>query len=320
MKSTLSLPAFLIAASSCVVSGLLGADTPTVSSRSAEKRDHHLFVGAALFVRQGNDITTIKRIAGDSVVLDQAKITTVPLRKTDGINWRITTKVSSVGAKIDGFKAKAIREVDLSAFVEQARMQNALADQADLMQRDADELSTRITAANNMANSNDSEAAAAGIVLEAQLSSNLTDVSNGLDGIENLIDATLEGKKSRDRESPNANALDITLNVSAPVPLVEAYLFLSLRLLVDGRIRDTSFHHHLRSIGPKPREVTFIRSGLAEGFEIQETKVYLFSHGVEIPTNLSEKHYALTYQEAKEFLQLSHQGDHRRETVSAQPA
>lgn len=320
IKTPLALPAFLIAALSWVASPFLGADTPTVSSRSAEKRDHHLFVGAELFVRQGNDITAIKRIAGDSVVLDQDKITTVPLRNTDGINWQIATKVSSVGAKIDGFKAKAIRAVDLSAFVEQASMQTALNDQADLIQRDANTLSNQIAVASNMANSNDPAAAAAGNVLGAQLSGDLSEVSNGLDGIENLIDATLMEEGLVTGESSNANALDITLKVSSPVPLEDAYLFVSLRLLVDGRIRDTSFHHHLRSIGPRPREVSFVRSGFAEGFEIQETKVYLFSHGIEIPTNLSEKHYELTYREAKEFLQLSHQADHPRETVPALPA
>ena len=35
---------------------------------------------------------------------------------------------------------------------------------------------------------------------------------------------------------------------------------------------------------------------------------------------MSEKHYQLTYAEAKEFLQLSHQGENRGNSLPAQPA
>ncbi|MDB4384795.1 hypothetical protein N9Z12_01965 [Opitutaceae bacterium] len=108
--------------------------------------------------------------------------------------------------------------------------------------------------------------------------------------------------------------------IRLPTPIANAYVFISIRVEREGKISDTSFYRHLSNIGPKPRKVRFNRDGFPPGFEIKGTKVYLFSYGEEIATNLSEKRYQLTYEEAREFLHLSHMGENRRETVPAKPA
>jgi hypothetical protein len=116
------------------------------------------------------------------------------------------------------------------------------------------------------------------------------------------------------------DALEVSFRISSPTPIADAYVFISIRVEREGKISDTSFYRHLSNIGPKPRKVRFSREGFPTGFEIKGTKVYLFSYGEEIATNLSEKHYQLTYDEAREFLHLSHLGENRRETVPAKPA
>ena len=63
----------------------LDAEPRSVNSRSAEPREHHLFVGAELFVRQGEDLVTVERIKGDSARLQSEIPEYVPLRKTSGI-------------------------------------------------------------------------------------------------------------------------------------------------------------------------------------------------------------------------------------------
>jgi hypothetical protein len=321
MKSTPLHLACLIAVTGAVGGTSLLGETQSVPSKALGERNHYLFVGPELFIREGKDLTAIRRIDGNSAVLDRDGLSSISLRKTGGINWRMTTKVSAIGAQIDVFKTEAIRSADFDSFIEQSRLQNALFDQAEVIQRNASALSAQSAEASTMANSSDPLVAAAGAALEKKLSNDISEAQDDLADITELRDSTFENDDlATGRNAGNANALDVSLRISSPVPLEEAYLFISIRLLVEGRLRDTSFYRHVNSVGPKPRKIGFILHDFPAGFEIREAKIYLFSHGLEIPTNLSEKHYEVTSEEAKEFLRLSHLGDHARKSVPALPA
>ncbi|MDB4384797.1 hypothetical protein N9Z12_01975, partial [Opitutaceae bacterium] len=104
----------------------LDAEPRSVNSRVAEPREHHLFVGAELFVRQGEDLVTVKRIKGDSARLDLELPEYVPLRKTSGLHWRMVTKVSGVKADIEDFDAAPFSTQELRDFAEQASTQSFL--------------------------------------------------------------------------------------------------------------------------------------------------------------------------------------------------
>jgi hypothetical protein len=154
----------------------------------------------------------------------------------------------------------------------------------------------------------------------ATLELDMADLSDSMAAIDSMMESTQLGDFGGGALGYPPDALEVSFRISSPTPIADAYVFISIRVEREGKISDTSFYRHLSNIGPKPRKVRFSREGFPTGFEIKGTKVYLFSYGEEIATNLSEKHYQLTYDEAREFLHLSHLGENRRETVPAKPA
>ncbi|GAB5561778.1 MAG: hypothetical protein SynsKO_34250 [Synoicihabitans sp.] len=315
-----SLPRLPTALLLSLLAASLSAEPRTVHSQNSAPRQHHLFVGAELFVRQGEELVTVDRIRGNNARVADPVPEYVSIRKANGLHWRMNTKVSSVKAEITGYKADATQAVDIRAFAEQAALQNFLSEQQDQMNASQGQLEARAQEAASMADSDDPEIRAAGLQAQAEVQTEMSDLSGDLSNIESILESSQMGDDIHSMGDGSNNAIDITFKVSSPVELADAYVFISVRVFADDRIRDTSFYRHIGQVGPKPRKVTFIRDGFPPGFEIKDTKIYLYSFGEEIPTNMSEKHYQLTYEEAREFLHLSYLGENRRETVPASPA
>lgn len=303
-----------------LVASSLPAEPRTVHSQNSAPRKHHLFVGAELFVRQGEELVTVDRIRGNNARVAGPTPEYVSIRRANGLHWRMDTKVSAVKAEISDYTAEGMRAVDLNAFAEAAWVQNFLADQQDQINASQGQLEVQAQQAAEMANSNDPEVREAGLAEESVIQSEMADLSGDLSNMESLLESSQLGDDIHSDEGAGNNAIDIAFKVSSPVELTDAYVFVSVRVYASDRIRDTNFYRHIGAVGPKPRKISFIRDGFQEGFEIKESKIYLYSYGEEIPTNLSEKLYDLTYDEAREFLHLSHMGENRRETVPASPA
>lgn len=301
------------------VSGL-DAEPKSVNSRTAAPREHHLFVGAELFVRQGEDLVTVERIKGDSARLNTELPEYVPLRKTSGLHWRMVTKVSGVKAEIEDFDTDPFSSKELRDFAEQASTQSFLDGQQNMMSASQSQMMERGAELSAATQSSDPTIRGPAEAELASLETDLADLNDSMSAIENIMESTQLGDFNDGGLGYPPDALDISFKISSPTPIADAYVFISIRVEREGKISDTSFYRHLSNIGPKPRKVRFTREGFPTGFEIKGTKVYLFSYGEEIATNLSEKHYQLTYEEAKEFLHLSHIGENRRETVPAKPA
>lgn len=298
----------------------LDAEPRSVNSRSVAPREHHLFVGAELFVRQGKDLVTVDRIKGDSARLDTELPEYVPLRKTSGLHWRMVTKVSGVKAEIADFDTAPFSSQELRDFAEQASTQNYLDGQQNMMNASQSEMMERGAELSAAAQSDDPDVRNPAQAELATLELDMADLSDSMAAIDSMMESTQLGDFGGGALGYPPDALEISFRISSPTPIADAYVFISIRVEREGKISDTSFYRHLSNIGPKPRKVRFSREGFPTGFEIKGTKVYLFSYGEEIATNLSEKHYQLTYDEAREFLHLSHLGENRRETVPAKPA
>src|SRR5690606_23466805 len=68
-----------------------------------------------------------------------------------------------------------------------------------------------------------------------------------------------------------------------------------------------------------PRKIKIRKTGFQPGFEIEEVKLHVYTHGKELATNLSERAVAMTPDQAREFLLLSHISEHAVETVGPTP-
>lgn len=298
----------------------LAAAPHSVHSQNEDPREHHLFVGAELLLRQDNELVPVKRIRGNDALLADPVNAYISINKSDGLIWRMATKVSAVSGKIEDLKTALSSSAAIEAFADQARLQAAMDDQASLIEETQGQLMRDSVQAEQQANSSDPSEQAIGEARLAEIETEMTSLDADMLNVDAISEANDLDDLSPSAEGYENDTLDLSFSISSEVDLPSAYVFVAVRAWANDRYYDTNFHRHLKNIGPKPRKVSFTRRGYPPGFEVKDTKVYLFSHGEEIPTNLSEKHYPLSYREAKEFLQLSHLGEHRRETVAAHPA
>ncbi len=285
-------------------------------------RDHHLFVGAVLFAQEGGENVPIRTLNRDRLVLDDAEAESLPLRKAGGISYKMAPKVSAVSARIEDLESEVDFTPTIDHLLQQSQLELYLQGQAAYAESERSRLeseaaalqSDRITGSNN---GDTLQNTTPGI--EA-INSQIDDLTDTLTNIQVLQEETQWQETLFASDDESGNTVRISFKVSSSVEIAEAYAFAAVRLQVDDRIKDLTFVEPIGRLTAKPRRVSLARSDLQPGFEIKDAQVYLFSHGEEIPTNRSDKHFEITAQEAREFLRLSHLGDHRRSSTPARPA
>ena len=317
---SLGATGFLASLSAIVVT----AATPReIESQAAPDRDHHLFVGIDLFVPHELDYVEIRKFDGDDALLDNTTRDRVPMGNNPRFKVKMATKVSANSASITNLKTEETyspgSDPNMLAMLNQARLQNVMADQVDAAEQ---RLSTADSRAASVQNSIDADPDAARGLSYEDTPEGIIETANmnfeqALIDQDNIMDAVLFGD-SEDEEQ-NYDSLRLEFEVSSEKPLADAYAVFLIRLEHEYELSDFTMYKKIGPVGKKPRRVKFYQSGFRPGFKTKEVRVYLYNHGEEIATNLSDKHYQLTSAEAREFVQLDHQGSHRRDTVPGQP-
>lgn len=292
-----------------------------VHSRQEATRDHHLFVGADLFVYRDGEMKHVKKMRGDSVLIENPDPDYLPLSRTRGLTYQMNTKVSATIAQIDSLEAHKTYAPNMEAMLEQAKLQIFLSQQADIMAAEQNALQSEINEASALAQSGETdEIRTEASVLEGNLMGEMSDLQSTMGNFSDIAEATQLEPEGFGDQAGQEDAVEVTFKVSSDREISDAYVFVVVRILGDTGYEELSFHEHIGRVTTKPRLVSVMQPGFEPGFDIKETRVYLYSNGEEIPTNTSDKHYGLTKEEAHEFLLLSHMGDNRRQSIPAKPA
>ncbi|MCF3650281.1 hypothetical protein [Synoicihabitans lomoniglobus] len=290
---------FILAAFSTLAA--IANPIPVVDSQPAPARDHELFVGVDLFLIHDDEMVNVRKIENDKALLDNATREEVRLRDSSGLQWRMGTKVSATSATIEALKSKRVNSPFTNPALKQMRSKQALLDYVD-HEKEARDAALVISM-------RDVESPDASVAFATKVESSTNPFAEGMiaDAVAGIDQMTATGKVfDRLTDSPGENdnfdAVELTFNLSSPTPIAEAYVVFIVRVTRDGEIYDTSFYRPVGRIDSTPRKIRFMRAGFPPGFEIQDTRVHLFWQGEEIPTNLSEKHYQVTAEEAKTYL------------------
>ncbi|MCF3650126.1 hypothetical protein [Synoicihabitans lomoniglobus] len=115
------------------------------------------------------------------------------------------------------------------------------------------------------------------------------------------------------------DVLELTFEIASREPIADAYLVVMGNVMQAGQEGIVTFHQNVGAIGPKPRKIKVRKTGFAPGFTISDVNLHLYTHGQEIATNRSERNVALTRDQAREFLLLSHIAEHPLDTITPQP-
>lgn len=292
-----------------------------VHSRQEAARDHHLFVGADLFVYRDGEMKHVKKMRGDSVLIENPNPDYLHISRTRGLTYQMNTKVSATIAQIDDLKSEKVMAPNMDAMLEQAKLQIFLSQQEDIMAMEQSQLQGAINQASELSDTGETEEIRLEAeILESNLTSDMNELQDSMGNMADLAEATQLDPQGFGLESGTEDAVEVTFRVSSDREISDAYVFVVVRVLGDTGYEEMSFHEHIGRVTAKPRLVSVMQPGFEPGFDVKETRVYVYSNGEEIPTNKSDKHYGLTQAEAREFLLLSHMGDHRRESIPAEPA
>lgn len=315
-SSTLGLCRFLYFCGALTI--LPAATPPVVQSQPAPVRDHQLFVGVDLVMPYEKALVNVRKIEDKKAQLDTPTRDEVSLRDSDGLQWRLATKISATSAKIDAFKSKPVLSPAKNPALKQMRDKQALRSyiQTETEARDAALL-------NSMRQG--SPDASIGLAQSVQASENPDPESAMMDAVAAIDQMEALGRDfERATDLPYASegfdAVQFSFEISSPTPIADAYVVALLRIAIDGNFHDTSFYRQIGRVDEKPRKVKFMQTGLPSGYEIKDARVHLYWRGEEIPTNMSEKNYTVTASEAKMYLQTDYLSRHRYDSMPASPA
>ncbi len=296
-------------------------ELPVIESRNAPPRDHVLFVGTAVSVLHEGVVVPVRRIRGRAVELDNGERTSLRLGESAGLQLQPTTRVSAAEVRI--LELAVERCFSPSADPNRRQLQNQLELQEYAAGRaDAAESLLRKDAQPQNADAGRSpdEVRAQEKLLESG------DIMTGFSNSQQLAaelwsEATRTGPTSGPaRPAPDFDAVRLRCMVSATVPLRDVQAVVVIRMAKAGEFADLSFAHTIGDIGTSPRPIEILRPGIPAGYAIKDSRLHLFVRTEEVPTNLSEKRFAVTAEEAREYLRLLHLDQYRGEDAAAEPA
>ncbi|WP_221031601.1 hypothetical protein [Actomonas aquatica] len=324
-------PALRIAVSAALVclalttSPLVAQPKPrVVTSKASPEHTHQLFVGIDLFVPQGTEMLEVRNIVGETTLAKSAAGELNEIDRTTGYRWKLVPKVSDLSATVSDLEYETTyspaSDPQKKWMGRQTNMMNYQQDQLSQGTLMAANLSRGIAALPSQGGQGGPSPEAvermqAGV--NSQIRGHLDEVAR----VDAITDPDFTAKEQQAQEILNPHdSVRLQFRVSTPTPMAHAFCVALARIRhPNGEIEDINFYKPIGEVGPKPKKVNFLQTGLAPGFEILELKVHLFNNGKELATNLSEKRFQLTTDEARQYLLLDHTANHRGETVPASP-
>jgi hypothetical protein len=121
----------------------------------------------------------------------------------------------------------------------------------------------------------------------------------------------------------NFDAIQLTMEVSSPVPLDNPYVLIIARIHErderPGVFRNWIFAKKLDPIGTKPEKIYINQGGLPIGYTLEEYQVRIYNHGREMPTSHSPRRVDLTRDQAQQYLVIEHVAANKDATLPALP-
>ena len=300
---------------------LLAAKTPqrTVESRTSPDREYRLFVGVDIKVLQGSGFGTVTDFTDSHFQIDGAKDSRIDMRNAGRVRFEPTTKVGrdpiqisdmtttrAFSARNDPRRQWASRQMQVQAY-----QQDQLADQVRILSNAAQYSGTGMATndgdGNTFYNPTIDRA-------DRQLAAFKAETAAREDN---------QFYEQRGQEaqanSGQEDALIVEAMMASPTPIVDTYVVGIARVQKDGVQNDIIFFDTLGNLGPEPRKVKVRKDGLPAELEVLDVSLHVFREGQELVSDQSEKQFALTREEALEYLTLAHTSSHRGQSLAAQP-
>lgn len=299
-------------------SGLPGAaETKSITSRPTPEKEFRLFVGIDVKVMHDEEFVTVSDFVNDRAHLDIEEAPQLPLHLLQNIKFVHATKLSRNPISIGEIETEETwgKETDAGDWMrQQAALQGYGSDQVDMLNQNvADAIGKPSGVVTNPDGSTVDLGDPLGEALDAQQAFTTQNSQ--------LMNSDFYADRVQGQQSGGHDALIIHTTLSSPVPVVGAYVVGVTRVRTDQQgVTDVVFFRELDSLGPEPRKIRIRQDDMPRGFEIQSIDLHVYREGQELVSDQSEKQFALTRDEALEYLALDRISSHRGETLPAEPA
>ena len=302
---------------------LMGAALPSPGQAPASSATFRLFVGLDVEVPFEGEMRPMRRVVNrnrDAEIVANGRVHEVSINRAETLRLKRGMKIARSLAYIENFETNRAYSAANDPYRQSVRAQIAvesqMAERTDLAQAMAvrqlsDGVPNENTAHANTIANRDARLAAADAALMRQV--NTTPHYNY---------GELTKRMSQDLAAEQYDALESVFEINAPDPVADVHLVLVVDYTMPGKkdeLRRLVYTRAIGAIGPEARRERIWVQGLPLGYEIKESKVYLYSWGEELATNFSEKPVDLGFDQAVEIMLADHRARHRQSTVPAEP-
>ena len=285
----------------------------TVESQSAPVKDYRLFVGMDLMVLHQGEYAKMDAYSDHGARLAVGDRPVVDVRLNNRTRFERTPRVGRNALQIQGLSTRRDYSI-IDSTAQNWSVQQATVQSTRTQTRLTGDLKTRgnPTARGQRAAQDNTfynpDTTDDGSIEEAQNN----EISLQLDS-EFYAD---DGKQ----KSETKTALIIEAMVSSPVPVSEVYLVGVARVVAQGQQKDVVLFSEARELSREPRMVQLRKEELPLNLEVLEVDLHVYRAGHELVSNLSDKQFGLTRDEAHEYVSLDHMGMNRNASMAAFPA
>jgi hypothetical protein len=282
----------------------------------APPKDHVLFVGTDLAVKQDGQYYRVIRATKDALLIERDHGVT-EMRRFDGAEIRVTrgVKLSNLSATIDKLRTDSVDRAAARAQFDAMHEQIMLTDQANTT---ADRLHGEMIRAGSVAVDPNAAMGSAAASVEANKAATTAAYVNALPALESNVSAASTFFFEKTQRSETAEVA-LSFELSSPEPIENAYLVVVANYTAGDKITRHISARELKRIDRRPRRVELIHPASISGLEFKNFAIGLYASGQEIATNLSEKRMPLTKDQAFQFFLIDYLSKHPGATTPPTP-
>ncbi|GAB5558372.1 MAG: hypothetical protein SynsKO_00190 [Synoicihabitans sp.] len=314
-------------AGSFFVSGILSlsaqedAKKPTPESEPSTGVEYRLFVGLDVEVGQDDEYALVEGYVNNRVHTENSS-SLVSLRNVDDVRFTRKTKLSRNPLTIEKLHAEQIA-ANVHAARDAMRNQQALDAFRD-SQISAMDANLRKSMAGGPESEDGGGAASAHTLPEAEAGGGITsqteiDDFNAMTG--KLSNDSVYADELISSNKDKETALLITAEISSPNRIIDAYIVGTASISTnDSPEEEVIFFSRVGKIDNRPRRVRIIKQGMPGEFKVRDVKMHVYRNGQELVSDQSDKQYALTREQAYQYLTLERVSRNRGKTIDPEPA
>ncbi len=288
-----------------------------------EVAPYRFFVGVDVLIPHADDFAEVTSYRNRQALIKAASPQQVPLKEMTTFRWHRHPKVSHALVTVDGLVADRTYSLNSDAkmgwMVTQNHMTIYAQERADMQTANRNQEEGRSSYAQGGALAGPYGARGAGFASDIYGTA-LNAMNDVVLSMQTMTDPGTWGELSDDANAENPpDTLQITFSVASAEPVARAYAVILADIASEHQTGTVTLFEELGELSTQPRKVMIRRPNLSPGFTVENVRIHVYSHGVELGSNVSERRSSFTRQQAKDYLMLVHLTDHKEGTVLPVP-